>query len=186
MWLDKWLVDRGVCAQERTGIEMRMLGTTLNLAGTYDQLNTPCLASFETIARRIAQIIEAYAADAAAPRWSDVHLYQGNTDPIAAIDPGLRSSVARRRKDELELASLANKVLASRFGDTGDALPALQETSQPGRQKPLQLTSTRVRKGCSRRRAAPISRWTRPRGTGALLVGGLAAFFDLVHGAVMV
>ena len=80
---------------------------------------------FQTIARRIAQIIEAYAADAKAPRWSNVHLYQGTTDRIAAIDPGLRNSVARRRKDELDLASLANKMLASRFGDTGDSLPAL-------------------------------------------------------------
>ena len=124
MWLDKWLADRGVCAQERTGIEMRTLVTALHLGGTYDQLNTPCLASFETLARRMAQIIEAYAADAKAPRWGNVHLYQGTTDPIAAIDPGLRSSVARKRKEELEIASLANKVLAPRFGDAGDALPA--------------------------------------------------------------
>ena len=124
VWLDKWLVDRGVCAHEMTGIEMRTLVTTLHVAGTYDQLNTPRLAAFEIIARRIAQIIEAYAADAKAPRWSNVHLYQGTTDPIAAITPGLRNSVARRRKDELELASLANKVLASRFGDTGDSLRA--------------------------------------------------------------
>ena len=36
VWLDKWLVDLGVCAQERTGIEMRTLVTTLHLAGTYD------------------------------------------------------------------------------------------------------------------------------------------------------
>ena len=46
VWLDIWLIDRGVCAQERTGIEMKTLVTTLHLAGTYDQLNTPCLAAF--------------------------------------------------------------------------------------------------------------------------------------------
>ena len=67
MWLDKLLIDRGLCALERTGIEMKTLVTTLHLAGTYDQLNTPRLAAFEIIAPRIAQLIEAYAADAKAP-----------------------------------------------------------------------------------------------------------------------
>ena len=107
-----------------TDIEMRTLVTTLHFAGTYDQLNMPRLANSEAIARRINQIIKTYATDAKAPRWSNVHFYQGATHPIAAIDPGLRNLVARRRKDELDLASLANEVLAPRFRDTGDSLPA--------------------------------------------------------------
>ena len=43
---------------------------------------------------------------------------------MAAIDPGLRAGVARKRKEELEVANLANKVLSNKFGDVGDSLPA--------------------------------------------------------------
>ena len=46
VWLDKWLVDRGVSAQETTGIVMRTLVNALHLAGTYDHFHTPCLDSF--------------------------------------------------------------------------------------------------------------------------------------------
>ena len=104
---------------------MRTLVQALHLGGSYDHLNLPCLAAFETLSRRIAQIIEAYSADAKVPRWGNVHLYQGTSDPIAAIDPGLRTAVARKRKEELEVSSLANKVLAPRFGEAGsEGLPA--------------------------------------------------------------
>ena len=124
VWLDKWLIDRGVGSCERTGIEMKCLVTCLHQAGTYDHLNVPVLACLETIGRRIAQIVEAYSGDARQPRWAGVHLYQGTTDIMAAIDPTLRAGVARKRKEELEAANLANKVLSDKFSNVGDALPA--------------------------------------------------------------
>ena len=68
VWLDKWLIDRGVGSCERTGIEMKCLVTCLHQAGTYDHLNVPVLACLETIGRRIAQIVEAYSGDARQPR----------------------------------------------------------------------------------------------------------------------
>ena len=123
-WLDKWLVDRKVSPSERTGIEMKCLVTTIHVAGTYDHLNLGALASMETIGRRIAQIVEAYSGDASQPRWAGVHLYQGTTDIMAAIDPNLRAGVARKRKEELEVANLANKVHSGKFGDVGEALPS--------------------------------------------------------------
>ena len=124
-WLNKWFADRGVSPNERTGIEMKTLITCLHLAGTYDHLNVPVLACLETIARRIAQIIEAYAGDSKQPRWTGVHFYQGTTDVMAAIDPNLKASVVRRRKEELEVANLSNKVLGGKFEELGqNGLPA--------------------------------------------------------------
>ena len=123
-WLDKWLADRKVSPSERTGIEMKCLVTTIHVAGTYDHLNLGALASMETIGRRIAQIVEAYSGDASQPRWAGVHLYQGTTDIMAAIDPNLRAGVARKRKEELEVANLANKVHSGKFADVGEALPS--------------------------------------------------------------
>ena len=124
-WLNKWLADRGVSPNERTGIEMKCLITCLHLAGTYDHLNVPVLACLETIGRRIAQIVEAYSIDSRQPRWQGVHLYQGTTDAMAAIDPNLKASVVRKRKEELEVANLSNKVLGGNdHGGIGGALPA--------------------------------------------------------------
>ena len=123
-WLSKWLTDRGVSTTERTGIEMKCLISCLQLAGTYDHLNIPVLACLETIARRIAQIVEAYSVDAKQPRWQGVHLYQGTTDAMAAIDPNLKANVVRKRKEELEVANLSNKVYGSTFTNVGDSLAA--------------------------------------------------------------
>ena len=122
-WLNKWFADRGVSPSERTGIEMKCLVTSLQLAGTYDHLNVPVLACLETIARRIAQIVEAYSIDARQPRWGGVHLYQGTTDAMSAIDPNLKANVVRKRKEELEVANLSNKVLGGGdHGGVGNAL----------------------------------------------------------------
>ena len=132
-WLDKWLAGRGITPGERTGIEMKCLVACLHQAGTYDHLNVPVLACLETIGRRIAQIVEAYSADAKQPRWAGVHLYQGTTDIMAAIDPSLRAGVARKRKEELEVANLANKVLSNKFAEVGDALPSPSPDGSPNR-----------------------------------------------------
>lgn len=123
-WLTKWLTDRGVSTTERTGIEMKCLITCFQLAGTYDHLNVPVLACLETIARRVAQIVDAYSVDSKQPRWQGVHLYQGTTDAMAAIDPNLKANVVRKRKEELEVANLSNKIYGSTFKDVGDALAA--------------------------------------------------------------
>ena len=43
-----------------SSIEIRCLISCLHLTGTYDQLNSSCLTSMETVVRRIAQIVEFY------------------------------------------------------------------------------------------------------------------------------
>ena len=70
IWLASLSRQKEISEDERTSIEMRCLVTCLCLSGTYDQLNSPCLASMETVARRIAQIVEAYSGKGCRPRWA--------------------------------------------------------------------------------------------------------------------
>ena len=62
-WLASWSRQKEISEHERTSIEVRCLVTCLHLSATYDQLNSPCLASMETVARRIAQVVEAYSGE---------------------------------------------------------------------------------------------------------------------------
>ena len=63
---------------------MRCLITSLHLSGTYDQLNSPCLASMETVDRRIAQIVEAYSGDGGKPRWAGVQRHGLHRSKLAS------------------------------------------------------------------------------------------------------
>ena len=77
---------------ERTSIEMRCLVTGLHLSGTYDQLNSPCLASVETVARRIAQIVEACSGEEANHVGPGFHHNEGRTSAMDCIGARLRTS----------------------------------------------------------------------------------------------
>ena len=81
---------------------MKCLITCIHLSGTYNQLNSPCLASKETVARRIAQIVEAYSGEG-------VHHCEGRMSAMDCIDPNLRAAVAERTSEELDLESLRGK-----------------------------------------------------------------------------
>ena len=86
---------------------MRCLITCLHLSGTYGQLNSPCLASMETVAWRIAQIVEAYSGEGGKPRLAGVHYYEGRTSAMDCIDPNLRAAVAEKTREELDLENSA-------------------------------------------------------------------------------
>ena len=88
---------------------MRCLVTCLHLSGTYDQLNSPCLASLETVARQIAQIVEAYSGEGGRPRWAGVRHNEGRTSAMDCIDPNLRAAVAKKTREELDLENLRGK-----------------------------------------------------------------------------
>jgi hypothetical protein len=105
-WLDRWFREKSVSRGERTGIEMTCLVNTMYLAGAYDQLNGPALASLETVCRRIAQIVEAYQNGTGKPQWSGLKHYIGQTDPMDFVDPQLRACVARKNKEDLDLVQL--------------------------------------------------------------------------------
>ena len=84
--LASWLRQEEINEHERTSIEMRCVITCLHLSGTYDQLNSPYLASMESVARRIAQIVKAYPGEGGKPRWTGVHHYEGRTSAMDCID----------------------------------------------------------------------------------------------------
>ena len=92
-WLASWSRQKLISEHERTSIEMRCLVTCLHLSGTHDQLNSLFMASMETVARRIAQIVEAYSGERCRPRWAGVHHHEGPTNTMDCIDPNLRAAV---------------------------------------------------------------------------------------------
>ena len=100
IWLASWLRQQEIHERERTSIELRCLITCLHMSGTYDQLSSPCLASTEIVARRIAQIVEAYSGERGKPRWATVHHYEGRTSAMDCIDPNLRAAVAKKTREE--------------------------------------------------------------------------------------
>ena len=108
-WLASWSRQKEISEHERTAIEMRCLVTCLHLSGTYDQLNSPCLASMETVACRIAQVVEGYSGEGGKPRWAGVHHYEGRTSAVDCIDTNLRAAVAKKTREELDLENLRGK-----------------------------------------------------------------------------
>ena len=84
--------------------------TCRHLSGTHDQLNSPCLASMETVAQRIAQIVEAYSGGGGAPLWAGVRHYEGRTSATECIDPNLRADVAKKTREELDLENFLGKL----------------------------------------------------------------------------
>ena len=111
---------------ERTPIEVKCLIICLHLGGTYDELKLPCLASMETITRRMAQVVEAYSDDGGRSRWAGVHHYEGRTDAMDNIDPNLRAAFARKTREELNLENIHGKFMGTsvdaRQGDTPTAV----------------------------------------------------------------
>ena len=118
-WLAMWVREKELHAKERTAIEMRVLVSCLHLSGTYDQLNGPCIAALETIARRVAAIVEAYAGDDGRPRWAGVKHYDGTTNALDCVDPQLRASVAKKNKEEMDMEALRSKTQSSESGGGG-------------------------------------------------------------------
>ena len=102
-WLELWCRQKGIADQDRVKHELRSLMDVLHLGGTYDQLNLPILASFETVARRVQCIVDAYAAGGSSPDWGNAKLFTGYVGPDDLVMPQLRSWAARRGKEEVEL-----------------------------------------------------------------------------------
>ena len=63
----------------------------------------------ETVARRIAQIVEACSGEGGKPRWAEVRHYEGRASALDGIDPNLRAVVAKKTREELDLVNLRGK-----------------------------------------------------------------------------
>lgn len=82
----------------------------LNYGGCYDQLNLPILACFETVARRVQCIVDAYSAGGSSPDWGNAKLFTGYVGPDDVVMPQLRTWAARRGKEEVELYQARNRM----------------------------------------------------------------------------
>ena len=109
-WLERWLREKRVENSDRVGHELRCLTDSLYLAGTVDQLNLGGLHCMETICRRIAAIVEAYATPGK-PSWEHARFYSGVASSEEVVAPALRSQVVRRLKDEADLYSARSRAL---------------------------------------------------------------------------
>ena len=94
-------------SRERTAIEVTVLTDAMHLAGCYDQVNGPALASMETLCLRLAQLIEAYASgDPQKPNWSGVKYFQHSTGPLNLAPKVLRTHAHRLAKEEVEIENM--------------------------------------------------------------------------------
>ena len=64
----------------------------------------------ETVARRIAQIVDASSGEGGKPRWAGVHHHEGRTSAMDCIDSNLRAAVAKKTRGELDLENLRGKI----------------------------------------------------------------------------
>ena len=68
---------------------------------------------------------------------------------MSAIDPNLRFSVARKRKDVFEVASPSDKVLAPRSDNIEDYLPSSAPPARPHAEAKPKSRSKKAGKGLS-------------------------------------
>ena len=104
LWYNLWCRESGVSAREKSGIEMKVLTETLWMAGCYDQVNIPALASLEMISRRICQLVEASAGgEPGKPNWDGVRYLAPSLSHTSVVPTALRSYAHRRLKEEMDM-----------------------------------------------------------------------------------
>ena len=82
----------------------------------------------ETVARGIAQIVEAYSSDGGKPRWARVRHYEGRTSAMDCTDSNVRAAVANKTREELELENLYGKFTGvTDAGNRGGTSPGATE-----------------------------------------------------------
>lgn len=105
-----------------------------HLAGTYDQLNLPVLASMETVARRVQCIVDAYSLGGSSnPDWGNAKLFTGYVGPDDLVMPQLKTWAARKGKEEVELYQARNRMkeLKKATSPSDEAAAALADGNLP-------------------------------------------------------
>ena len=134
LWLDIWCRSKGIGKQERVYHELVVLLEIFYVGGTFDQVNMPCLVSFEVAARRIQTIIDAYA-DPTKPSWTTAPLFSGVSSADDLVAPELRHFASKRAKEEADVESIRNKgraLLAVADAVATGGLPAPKATGGAG------------------------------------------------------
>jgi len=133
-WLELWCRQKGIADQDRVKHELRCLMEVFHLAGTYDQLNLPVLASMETVARRVQCIVDAYSLGGSSnPDWGNAKLFTGYVGPDDLVMPQLKTWAARKGKEEVELYQARNRMkeLKKATSPSDEAAAALADGNLP-------------------------------------------------------
>ena len=112
-WLREFCHDRGIAKTDRVYHELDVLMWIMDRGACYDQLNLASLASFETVARRVQAIIDAYAEAGKPPNWKLAKHYAGGGSAAEGVDPSLRDMVLRRSRLEREALAMHANVVAA-------------------------------------------------------------------------
>lgn len=132
LWLDKWIMSRGLESGERTTIEMTVHMRTLHFLSTYDQLSMGAIAGAENVMLRVAQIVEAYRSDPKRPNWASVKHITATDDPMDPIPTTLRTYNAKLTKEEVEAENLRLRMRGLRPHTQDDAEDGLPKPFVPG------------------------------------------------------
>ena len=141
-WLNEWSRSKEVGEQDRVMYELRTLIEAFQYACTYDQLNVASLSSFETLARRVQAIVDAYASGPrGSPDWGSARYLTGYKGPEDAVSPQLISWASKKGKEQVDLANARSKIKEGRRGVSaeealavaGGGLPASKAAPKPKR-----------------------------------------------------
>lgn len=176
LWLQVWARHKGIAETDRVMFELRTLIEILHLGGVYDQLNMASLSSFESAARRIQSIVDAYASGSSgAPDWGAARIISGYKGPDDAVSPTLRSWAAKKGKEEPKSARLRRVSWALRKPQPqrlqmGFCLRGLVQSRKPRRAEARGLSPGRIMNDEERWRSTSGSPpWSDGRGRGVPL-----------------
>ena len=103
LWLDRYLREKHISPDDRTGHELRHLTDILHSAGSFDQVNLGGLVCLERAARRIALIVDAHS-NPSKPSYSNARYFMGYNLSEEVVSPALRAFVVRRAKEDYDVA----------------------------------------------------------------------------------
>lgn len=131
-WLQTWARFKSIQENDRIMFELRTLVDSLEIGCCYDQVNVPALASFETIARRVMAIVDAFSAgSSASPDWGAAKIITNYRGPEDVVSPQLRQWAARKGKEEVELHAARTKIRDARKLATSEEAGAIADGSLP-------------------------------------------------------
>ena len=108
-YLERWAKNKKVDESDRIYHEMKVLMESLELLGSYDQLNLGSLAGVERMCRRLQTIFDAYDVNPAKPNFESAKLFSGMGAEMDPVAPELRSHVAKKARDEAEIEKQRQK-----------------------------------------------------------------------------
>ena len=102
LWAERWLREKGIERDSRTGHELSVLTNAFYQGGVYDHLHVGGVGALKVICRRIAVLVEAHSQPSRT-NWAAARFLGGAATSDEVILPGLRSYAMRRAKEEIDI-----------------------------------------------------------------------------------